>query len=226
MDYGQKRTEILQRIVKTADHHTPTWLYAAVVTLDKDSLAEAFRRVGKLTPRQLMQMFPVAKTYDGDRFGEKDYYYTLAALEKHGLDRRIGRTSKAIHHVLWDFVNHSVSALVIENRMSDPDLRLTQRQKAERWCRAQYGHLLAFNANLRAKQAERERPAPLKVSLRKMLAYGDMLMYEPLVEQRIFDQMDEDETLGDHIGIGLDKQGLLLDVEGLERTRSILLGYL
>ena len=226
MDYRAKRQEILQRIVKTADHNTMTWLYAAVVTLDKDSLTEAFRRVGKLTPRQLMQVFPVVKEYDGDHWGTKDYFYTLEAMRKHGLDKRIGRTNKEIHHVLWDYMNHSISGLVVENRMSDPDLRLTTRQKTERWFQTQYYKLLTFNANLRAKQAERERPAPVYASLRRMLDYANMSQYEALVENRIDALMAEDETLGDHVCFSLDKNGTLLDVAGLEKTRSILAGYL
>ena len=32
--------------------------------------------VAKITPRQFMEIFPIAKDYDGEKYGCKDYFYT------------------------------------------------------------------------------------------------------------------------------------------------------
>lgn len=45
--------------------------------------------IGKLTPRQMMDLFPIKKEYDGERFGCKDYFYTRKSVEKYALDRKI-----------------------------------------------------------------------------------------------------------------------------------------
>ena len=61
-----------------------------------------------LTPKQLQQMFPISKEYDGDKYDMKDYYYTLHALEKAGMDKPIGTEMEAAH-LLWDYQNTEIS---------------------------------------------------------------------------------------------------------------------
>lgn len=46
-------------------------------------------KIKTMTPREFMQLFPVKKIYDGDRFGYKDYYYTIKAINEYGLDSKI-----------------------------------------------------------------------------------------------------------------------------------------
>jgi hypothetical protein len=58
--------------------------------------------IGFLTPNELMQIFPVEKTYDGKRWQTKDYYYTMKVLTQHGLDTPIG---EAVDNILWDYMN-------------------------------------------------------------------------------------------------------------------------
>ena len=58
-----------------------------------------------LTPNELMRIFPVEKTYDGDRWGSKDYFYTMDVLCKHGLDTPIG---DAIEEIIWDYTNKDI----------------------------------------------------------------------------------------------------------------------
>ncbi|MBE1554777.1 hypothetical protein [Sporosarcina limicola] len=55
-----------------------------------------------LTPREFQTVFPIAKEYDGKRFGVKDYFYTKKAIEKFGMDRVIGEGMKRFH---WDYHN-------------------------------------------------------------------------------------------------------------------------
>lgn len=59
----------------------------------EETLMECFKTVGMiatLTPGQLMQVFPVDKDYDGEKWQTKDYFYTMERIEKIGLDNVIG----------------------------------------------------------------------------------------------------------------------------------------
>ena len=61
--------------------------------------------ISRLTPRELMQLFPVRKIYDGSRCQSKDYFSTMEALGQHGLDNPL---SEAVSEILWDYVNHDI----------------------------------------------------------------------------------------------------------------------
>lgn len=66
--------------------------------------------IGKLTPRQMMNLFPPKKDFDGDRFGCKDYFYTKKAVEEYGLDRKI---ENAVDF-LWGFQNDDIGRFMVE----------------------------------------------------------------------------------------------------------------
>jgi len=61
--------------------------------------------IKELTPNQLMQIFPVDKVYDGERWGVKDYYSTMESLNQHGLDTPIG---ESVDDILWDYMNRDI----------------------------------------------------------------------------------------------------------------------
>lgn len=71
-------------------------------------LSAIMQSIGMMTPKQLQQMFPISKTYDGDKYQMKDYYYTLHALEKVGMDKPVGTEMEAAH-LLWDYQNTEIS---------------------------------------------------------------------------------------------------------------------
>lgn len=60
-----------------------------------------------LTPAEFMTIFPPKKTYDGEKYGMKDYFTTMAALNEHGLNKPIG-TEEAVLNLIWDYMNTSV----------------------------------------------------------------------------------------------------------------------
>lgn len=62
-----------------------------------------------LTPNQVMQVLPVSKTYDGAKWGMKDYFYTIKQLHEHGLDVPMGDKAFSL---LYDYMNHRVSSFV------------------------------------------------------------------------------------------------------------------
>lgn len=64
----------------------------------------------ELTPRELMQMFPVQKVYDGDRWEIKDYFFTMDVLRQHGLDKPLG---KDVQEILFDYTNMNINRFMV-----------------------------------------------------------------------------------------------------------------
>jgi hypothetical protein len=49
--------------------------------------------IGSLKPAELVNIFPIEKTYDGDRWGVKDYFYTRDYLNTLDPDKPIGENA-------------------------------------------------------------------------------------------------------------------------------------
>lgn len=75
-------------------------------------LSAIMQSIGAVTPKQLQQMFPISKEYDGDKYAMKDYYFTLRTLEKTGMDKPIGNEIEAAH-LLWDYQNAEISCFLM-----------------------------------------------------------------------------------------------------------------
>lgn len=71
--------------------------------------------IGYLTPNELMQIFPVRKSFDGDRFETKDYFFTMQRIEKHGINNPISNNEKrSVMDFLWDYDNDKLSIVLVE----------------------------------------------------------------------------------------------------------------
>ncbi len=57
-----------------------------------------------LTPRQIVQMFPIEKRYDGKRWGCKDYFTTAAYLKTLDMDDPIADQRKMMDF-FWEYQN-------------------------------------------------------------------------------------------------------------------------
>ena len=77
------------------------------ITNRYSELSKIMQSIGTMTPKQLQQIFPISKEYDGDKYEMKDYYFTLHALEKAGMDKPIGSEVEAAH-LLWDYQNTDI----------------------------------------------------------------------------------------------------------------------
>jgi len=55
-----------------------------------------------LTPREFQTVFPIEKSYDEEKWGTIDYFYTKKYIEEFGEDKVIGDT---ITEFLWDYHN-------------------------------------------------------------------------------------------------------------------------
>lgn len=65
----------------------------------------------KLTPKEFMNIFPIAKEFDGDSYGTKDYFYTMDYLKSLDMDKPIGEN---ILEFLWEYHNWTISIFNVE----------------------------------------------------------------------------------------------------------------
>ncbi|WKY47158.1 hypothetical protein Q5O24_12430 [Eubacteriaceae bacterium ES3] len=68
--------------------------------------------IGKLSPAEFMTIFPITKTYGGERYEMKDYFYTMEKIKEHGLNKPIG-DEEAVTSFLWDYVNIEVRLFMV-----------------------------------------------------------------------------------------------------------------
>ena len=92
----------------------------------KELIGRVVDLIGQLTPRELLQIFPVEKTYDGERWEAKDYFFTMDVLRKHGLDKPLG---KNVLDVLWDYTNIHVRLFNVAMLNAVDALRLMEGQE-------------------------------------------------------------------------------------------------
>jgi len=67
--------------------------------------------IGDLTPAEFITVFPIEKSYDGDKWGVKDYFYTMAELHKIGMNERIG--AERVFELLWDYENPDTHVFLV-----------------------------------------------------------------------------------------------------------------
>lgn len=61
--------------------------------------------IGTLTPNELITIFPIEKRYDSNKYEVKDYYTTIGALKKIGMDTAIGDN---VTMLMCDYLNEYV----------------------------------------------------------------------------------------------------------------------
>jgi hypothetical protein len=71
------------------------------------TLVEQFMAL--LTPKQFENLFPIEKTYDGEKSGWKDYFFVKEKLS-HYLDKPIG---DKIEDLLWDYQNDNIELFML-----------------------------------------------------------------------------------------------------------------
>lgn len=94
---------------------------------DKEALLglyDLMRRVedviSRVTPREFTRIFPIAKTFDGEKYGWKDYYSTMEEIEKIGMDTPIGEN---VCGLLFDYQNRHVRKFNVAKMMVISDIR-------------------------------------------------------------------------------------------------------
>ena len=85
-------------------------LYKSTATEDKLALYQFVSGlIDKITPNQLMEIFPITKEYDGHKYEVKDYFYAMDKCKEHGLDKPIGNSFE----FLWDYYNKEIGGFVV-----------------------------------------------------------------------------------------------------------------
>lgn len=83
--------------------------------------------LGMLTPNEFMQMFPIAKEYDGEKYQVKDYFSTMEAVNKLNPNKPIGE--EKIMYFLWDYHNITVSLFEVNKMCIMSHIRRMQGEK-------------------------------------------------------------------------------------------------
>lgn len=93
-----------------------------------------FTVCGCLTLRNFVITFPIDKTYDGDKWECKDYFYTMDVLSKMDWDKPIGRDK--LSELLWDYENADLRHAYVEFTTAMSAIYRAQTGKgiAETWC--------------------------------------------------------------------------------------------
>lgn len=69
--------------------------------------------IGRLTPKQLVHMYPIEKEFDGERWGRKDYFYTMKSLKQYSEDKPIG-DAQDVACLMWDYQNWDLTFLLLQ----------------------------------------------------------------------------------------------------------------
>lgn len=70
-----------------------------------------FGIIGRIKLKNLIKIFPIDKTYDGDKWGYKDYFFTMDVLKEKGLDSAVGRDG--VFDLMWDYENRDLREFTV-----------------------------------------------------------------------------------------------------------------
>lgn len=82
--------------------------------------------ISTLTPDEFENIFPIDKSYDGDRYQTKDYFFTRKSLDEMGRDKEIG---EHVEDLFWDYQNHKVREFSVNGFSVLSDIRRSQGHK-------------------------------------------------------------------------------------------------
>ncbi len=93
-----------------------------------------FTICGQLTLKNFVITFPITKSYDGEKWEMKDYFYTMDVLNEMDWNKPIGR--EQISELLWDYQNDDLREAYVEymGAMSDIYQFQTGEGIMEQWC--------------------------------------------------------------------------------------------
>lgn len=86
-----------------------------------------FGMFSRMTPRQVIQLFPIEKIYDGKRWQVKDYFSTMEAVNEIGMDNVIGEEKTPLF--LMDYQNPDINEFMVMFMMTVSRMRVLQGGK-------------------------------------------------------------------------------------------------
>lgn len=63
-----------------------------------------------LTPHQFVNLFPIEKSYDGEKYMVKDYFSTMEMLSHLDMDKPLGAQ---LEDVMWDYQNPTIGEFLV-----------------------------------------------------------------------------------------------------------------
>ncbi|MED3358632.1 hypothetical protein P4414_26300 [Bacillus thuringiensis] len=81
----------------------------------------------KVTPREFINMFPIIKSYDGDKWEEKDYFFTMNRAKEIGMDTLIGEN---ILEFLYDYDNWDITCFAVSSMTVMSRIRRVEGEKS------------------------------------------------------------------------------------------------
>ncbi|MCO7126609.1 hypothetical protein NIE88_12625 [Sporolactobacillus shoreicorticis] len=73
-----------------------------------------------LSPNEIMRLFPIAKHYDGDKWGEIDYFSTIKHVKEYPLNKPVGY--EQISEFLMGYDNPDIRRLMVDMMMATSDM--------------------------------------------------------------------------------------------------------
>lgn len=107
-----------------------------------------FMVCGYLTLRNFVNVFPIEKEYDGEKWESKDYFYTMKILSEMDWDKPVGRDN--ISNLLWDYQNDELRNAYIDYTCAASNIYKKQTGKsiAEKLCEDMDIGTYTINENL------------------------------------------------------------------------------
>jgi hypothetical protein len=110
------------------------------------------KNMALLTPYEFINLFPITKNYDGEKYGIKDYFCANKDLKKYDSAQPLG---DKIEDFLWDYWNEDINEFMAQSMMA-----------ASRLMKAQSGQSL-FETFLKPIGAGVGKPIKLRVGVGK-----------------------------------------------------------
>ena len=117
----KQRKKSLERFAKeqsdSARRKVVYWVIRCIPYINEDN-TESLRimiqliklELKRMTYRELVNMFPIEKWYDGDKWGTKDYFYTVNYINEKGIDNLI----KDPFELIWEYQNLYIRELGVK----------------------------------------------------------------------------------------------------------------
>lgn len=84
-------------------------------------LASIVKQVaGELTPNEFMNIFPIDKYYQGEKNGDKDYFYTMDYIQSYDLNNPLGDD---VLYFLMEYANNEILHFNVQSMSFMSDLR-------------------------------------------------------------------------------------------------------
>ena len=108
---------------RTEVNHVKAYKSCLEIENRYQELKKVMETIGRLTPMELLRMYPITKEYDGEKWGTKDYFYTMDKLKKLPADKPIGG-AQDVAVLLWDYQNWDLTELLFQwqNVLEDLDI--------------------------------------------------------------------------------------------------------